>query len=92
MTTWSSSKMLNKGWHGGLAGEHAEVFDLVFIDEASQLKVCAGPNGAGTTCDLGRIIVAGDDRQLSPIGNLEEWEVDDRKLGGPYTTSSVPAA
>ncbi len=82
MTTWSSSKVLNRGWHGGLACEDADVFDVVCIDEASQLKVAQGLMALAPLRDSGRIIVAGDDRQLSPIGSLEQWEVDDRKLGG----------
>jgi hypothetical protein len=82
MTTWSSSKALNRGWHGGLPCDDADVFDVVCIDEASQLKVAQGLMALAPLRDSGRVIVAGDDRQLSPIGSLEEWEVDDRKLGG----------
>lgn len=82
MTTWSSSKMLNNGWHGGPPGEDGEVFDLLCVDEASQMKVAQGLMALAPLCDSGRIVVAGDDRQLAPIGNIEQWEVEDHKLGG----------
>lgn len=82
MTTWSGMKMLRTGCYGGPKADTAEVFDIVCLDEASQMKVAQGLTALAPLKNGGRIVVAGDDRQLPPIGSVEEWALDERRLGG----------
>lgn len=82
MTTWSSAKMLAKGYHGGPRGHDAELFDLVCVDEASQIQVGQGLMALAALKEDGRLVVAGDDQQLPPIGAQPAWSADTRSLTG----------
>lgn len=81
-TIWGLNKFL-KNTHlpteGGLAGSF---FDLVCIDEASQLVLSHGLMALAGLAENGRIIVAGDDKQLPPIRAVRETRVDGRDIGG----------
>lgn len=82
MTTWSCSKMLANGTHGGPRGHDADLFDLVCVDEASQMQVGQGLMALAALKQGGRLLVAGDDQQLPPIGAQPTWSADTRTLTG----------
>jgi hypothetical protein len=67
-TTWSLYKLFKGGGGPEGDGPTARVFDLVLINEASQMLVSQGLMAlSGLTRD-GRVVVAGDDRQLPRAG------------------------
>ena len=82
MTIWSIHGTLEKGHYGGPSTLDAELFDLVCLDEASQMKVGHGLMALAPLKEDGRIVVVGDDRQLPPIGGVVTWAGDERGLGG----------
>jgi hypothetical protein len=82
MTTWSVHATLEGGHHGGERCMDAEVFDLACIDEASQLLLSHGLMSLAPLRETGRIVVAGDDRQLPPIGVEADWGEEASTLGG----------
>lgn len=63
-------------------GVTAPVFDLVCIDEASQLVLSQGLMALSGLKPSGRIVVAGDDRQLPPIRAGRDVDIEGRQLGG----------
>lgn len=63
-------------------GVVAPVFDLVCIDEASQLVLSQGLMALAGLRPGGRVVVAGDDRQLPPIRAGRNVDVEGRQLGG----------
>ena len=82
-TGWTVFKLLDggKGLEGH--GPTARVFDLVVIDEASQLMLGQGLLSLAGLADGGRLLVAGDDRQLPPIRTtVDAATADGRMLGG----------
>ncbi|MBP7992631.1 MAG: ATP-binding protein, partial [Candidatus Magasanikbacteria bacterium] len=82
-TSWGLYKALDEGWHGGSGGTRvAEIFDLVCIDEASQLLVPQALMCLAGLREGGRVLIAGDNKQLAPIGGGHDWSVDNRSLGG----------
>lgn len=91
MTTWS---VLSTRPRAAGAGAFAETFDLLCLDEASQMTVGQGLSALAPLRDDARIIVAGDDRQLAPIDAALEWTGDVRGLGGSLyaflKTAAVP--
>jgi hypothetical protein len=94
-TAWGIYKALEMGWHGGPRGSRvAEIFDLACIDEASQIQVPQALLGLAGLRRGGRVLVAGDNKQLSPIGGGYDWAVDDRSLGGSVydflVTAKIP--
>lgn len=82
MTSWSILSLLKQGHLGTEPGFEAEAFDATCIDEASQLRVGQGLVALAALRDGGRVLVAGDDRQLGPIGKVEEWAGDERSVSG----------
>ena len=54
-------------------------FDVVMIDEASQMLTPDSALALGVLSEHGRLIVAGDDEQLSPILNLQ-WPSSGRHI------------
>lgn len=81
-TSWGQSRLIEKSRHPTKEGPTASLFDLVCIDEASQMVVSQGLMClAGLTGD-GRVLVAGDNRQLPPVRATYEHKVDERRIGG----------
>lgn len=81
-TTWQCFGALERGDHGGSPGFTGDLFDLVCIDEASQLPVSQGLMAVAVADAHSRILVAGDNRQLPPIAPAADWEADERGLCG----------
>ncbi|NVJ15318.1 AAA domain-containing protein [Myxococcus sp. AM010] len=81
-TSWSLYKLIEKARHPGADGLTAPLFDLVCIDEASQMVVSQGLMCLAGLAPGGRVLVAGDDRQLPPVRQVHEHEVDGRHIGG----------
>lgn len=90
---WSLTRLTARRAAGG-DGHTAELFDLVCIDEASQMVITHGLMAMAGLRPGGRVVVAGDDRQLPPIRSSREITLGDRELGGSlYTflsTAGVP--
>lgn len=82
---WSLSRLTARRAAGG-DGHTAELFDLVCIDEASQMVITHGLMAMAGLRPGGRVVVAGDDRQLPPIRASRELTLGDRKLGGSLYT------
>ncbi len=80
-TVWGLYNLLaSKGAPGD--GVTAPLFDLICLDEASQMVLGQGLMALAGIAEDGRIIVAGDDRQLPPIRALRSTIINDRELGG----------
>lgn len=79
---WSLYRLLDSGAAQGADGLTAEIFDLVCIDEASQMVLGHGLLAIGGLKTNGRLVVAGDDRQLPPIRATREVALGERQLGG----------
>jgi hypothetical protein len=80
-SVWSLFKVLDGSSLPGQDGPCARVFDLVCIDEASQIILGQGLLAlAGLALD-GRVLVAGDNKQLPPIAGVHDHVVDGRPLG-----------
>ena len=80
-TIWALARLMARPGAGG-DGFTAELFDMVCIDEASQMVVSHGLMALAGLKDTGRVIVAGDDRQLPPIRASRDIRLGDRELGG----------
>lgn len=78
-TTWSLYKAIDALPRG--EGPTAPLFDLVCIDEASQMVVGQGLASIAGLAPGGRVLVAGDDNQLAPVRETHEREIDGRRLG-----------
>ena len=81
-TVWSTYKLLCSGELPDSDGPTAPIFDLVCVDEASQMPLAHGLVLLGGICGTGRLLVAGDDKQLPPIRVSREIFVEGRNLGG----------
>lgn len=87
-TSWGLFKMLthkNLEFEGS-EGPAAPIFDLVCVDEASQMVVSQGLMSLAGLKPGARVLVAGDDRQLPPIREVVERRVEGRSLGGSLYT------
>ncbi|MFZ6181626.1 AAA domain-containing protein [Nannocystis pusilla] len=80
-TNWALHKAITTGKPGGQEGPTAPLFDLVCIDEASQMVVSQGLMSLAGLAPTGRVLVAGDYRQLPPVRDIHEREIDGRMLG-----------
>lgn len=69
-TTWGLYRLLDGGGFPGSDGPTAPLFDLVCIDEASQMVLAQGLMALGGLKPDGRVVVAGDDKQLAPIRSM----------------------
>src|SRR5262249_26776585 len=69
---WSLFKLFEQGKGPGGDGPTARVFGLTLIDEASQLLVGQGLMSLAGLAEGGRVVVAGDDRQLPPVRQVHE--------------------
>ena len=80
-SVWTLAKLMQRRETGG-DGFTADLFDLVCIDEASQMVLGHGLMAMAGLKPGGRLVVAGDDRQLPPIRAGREVRVDGLELGG----------
>jgi DNA replication ATP-dependent helicase Dna2 len=62
----------------------APLFDIILIDEASQLDVGHAIVGLTKLADGGRVTVVGDDKQMAPIHPMESPEGIEHLLGSVY--------
>jgi hypothetical protein len=82
-TGWSLYKLFAGGAGPEGAGPTARAFDLVLIDEASQMMLAQGLLCLSGLAEGGRTLVAGDDRQLPPVRpTYDAATADGRLLGG----------
>lgn len=79
-SVWSLYRILGESTIGDRYT--ADLFDLVCVDEASQMVVSHGLMAMAGLREGGRLIVAGDDRQLPPIRAGREIAMGERQLGG----------
>jgi hypothetical protein len=79
-SVWSLYRILGESSSGD--GFTSDLFDMVCVDEASQMVVSHGLMAMGGLREGGRLIVAGDDRQLPPIRAGRDIAIGDRELGG----------
>jgi hypothetical protein len=81
-TIWSLYRLIASGTLPLVDGPTAPLFDLVCIDEASQMVLGQGLMAlAGMAPDC-RIVVSGDDQQLPPVRSMRSTRIDDREMGG----------
>ena len=80
-TGWSLFKAIGAARPPDADGPTAPLFDLVCIDEASQMVVSQGLLSLIGLAPEGRVLVAGDDKQLPPVRETHEREVDGLRLG-----------
>ena len=81
-TIWSLNRLLRSGAADGTEGPTAPLFDLVCIDEASQMVLGQGLMALAGIAPGGRIVVAGDNQQLPPVRAARDVCIDGRELGG----------
>jgi len=79
-SVWTVNRLLAASRGGD--GFTSDLFDLVCIDEASQMVLSHGLMATAGLRVGGRLIVAGDDRQLPPIRSGREIKMGQRELGG----------
>ena len=79
-TIWALNKLVSAASDGNDAA--ARLFDLICIDEASQMVVSHGLMALAGIAESGRIVVAGDDQQLPPVRSIRDTKLDGRQLGG----------
>lgn len=77
MTVWGLNRLLT-----AQGAPTAKVFHLTCIDEASQIVLSHGLMAIAGIATEGRVVVAGDDRQLPPIRSEHDHDIDGRRLGG----------
>lgn len=81
-SVWTIYKLLQSGRLPGAVGMFAPAFDLICIDEASQMPLGHGLIALGAVAPAGRVVVAGDNKQLPPIRVSRAVEIEGRNLGG----------
>ena len=81
-TIWGLQSAIAAGCLPLADGPTAPFFDLVAIDEASQMVLGQGLMALAGMADGCRVVVAGDDRQLPPIRSARGMEIDGRQVGG----------
>lgn len=81
-SVWSLYRLLAHPSSGSSDGFTAGIFDLVCLDEASQMVLAQGLMSMGGLKEGGRLVVAGDDKQLPPVRSSREVELGGRVLGG----------
>jgi hypothetical protein len=80
-TVWSLFRLLSQPSSGSSDRFTAGIFDLVCLDEASQMVLAQGLMSMGGLKEGGRLVVAGDDKQLPPVRSSREVELGGRVLG-----------
>ena len=80
-TGWGLFRAIERGGLAEAEGPTAPLFDLVCIDEASQMVVSQGLLSIAGLGPQGRVLVAGDDNQLAPVRETHERDIDGLRLG-----------
>lgn len=75
-TVWGLNSLIAA--QGGFTGDF---FHLTCIDEASQMVLSHGLMAIAGMASQGRVLVAGDNKQLPPIRVEHEHDIDGRRLG-----------
>ncbi|TBD43323.1 AAA domain-containing protein [Rhizobium ruizarguesonis] len=76
MTVWGLNRLITS--QGGFTGAF---FHLTCIDEASQMVLSHGLMAISGMAENGRVLVAGDNKQLPPIRVEHDHDFDGRRLG-----------
>lgn len=75
-TVWGLNRLI--AGQGGFTGSF---FHLTCIDEASQMVLSHGLLAIAGMAEQGRVLVAGDNKQLPPIRVEHDHDIDGRRLG-----------
>lgn len=81
-TIWSLYRLLTSGGLTATDGPTAELFDLICIDEASQMVLGHGLMALAGMAPGCRVVVSGDDQQLPPVRAMRSTRINDREMGG----------
>jgi hypothetical protein len=81
-TTWTHYRLIETLGAETPGGATRPMFDLICIDEASQMMVGQGLMALAGLAPNGRVVVAGDHLQLQPVSAVFDYEAGGRKLGG----------
>lgn len=81
-SVWALNKLMLAGDPAVTDGPTSPLFHLVCIDEASQMVVSNGLMALAGLAPGGRVLVAGDDKQLPPVRAVHNQEIEGRRLGG----------
>jgi hypothetical protein len=81
-TIWSLYRLIGSGLLPAADGLTAPLFDLICIDEASQMVLGHGLMALAGMAPHCRVVVSGDDQQLPPVRSLRSIQVDGREMGG----------
>lgn len=81
-SVWALNRLLTAGDPSVTDGSTSPLFHLVCIDEASQMVVSNGLMALAGLASGGRVLMAGDDKQLPPVRAVHDQEVEGRRLGG----------
>ena len=81
-SVWALNKLLVAGDPTVSDGPTSPLFHLVCVDDASQMVVSNGLIALAGLAPGGRVLVAGDDKQLPPVRAVHNQEIEGRRLGG----------
>jgi len=81
-TIWSLYRLIGSGALPVVDGPTAPLFDLICIDEASQMVLGQGLMALAGMAPHCRIVVSGDDQQLPPVRSMRSTKVEGREMGG----------
>lgn len=81
-TIWSLYRLIASGVLPTVDGPTAPLFDLICIDEASQMVLGQGLMALAGMAPNCRIVISGDDQQLPPVRAMRSTRIDGREMGG----------
>ena len=81
-TIWSLYRLIASGVLPTVDGPTAPLFDLICIDEASQMVLGQGLMALAGMAPECRIVISGDDQQLPPVRSMRSTRIEGRELGG----------
>ena len=81
-TIWSLYRLIGSGALPIVDGPTAPLFDLICIDEASQMVLGQGLMALAGMAPQCRIVVSGDDQQLPPVRSMRSTQIEGREMGG----------
>lgn len=82
MTIWSLNRLITSGVISSADGPTAPLFDLICVDEASQMVLGQGLMALAGMAPNCRIVVSGDDKQLPPVRSMRSMPIGNREMGG----------